>query len=296
MNIFFMQSKKKFNIIYFALSLLITIGLQSPLQAINVSVNDIEEAFYLMIKYNDVKKIKKLNPSMVNLQAQDDFGYTPLHWACVHNAIDVAKLFILKGCNIHTKNNDDWSLLHTTAGNNSLELVKLLIQKGVNIENKDNFGKTPLNSAVCTHAIETVKFLIDAGADVNAQDNTHATPLLCLSVYLEPIELAQMLIDAGAHVNFTNDYGYSPLSMAVSFDSIEVAQLLIDKGAFVNSSSLLNDCKSKKMYNLITENDSLQKIIKSREGYQEFHSFSSKKAIRKFIILHTKKCNKKILS
>lgn len=283
MNTYLTHYRKIRSLIYF----FIIIGFQSPLFTITVSIDSPEEALHVMIKYNDIKRIEKLNLSIIDLDREDEFGYTPLHWAYHYNSIDVAKLLIKKGCNIHTKNHDQWSLLHTAAANNHIELLTLCIQKGLNIESEDKNGWTPLQLAVCNNAIESIKLLLNAQADINHIDNSGSTALFCLANYLSSSpDLAEMLINAGANINIYNYYGLSPLKIAVQLDAIKIAQLLINAGAIVDSLSLLQDCTSDEMRNIIASHQSIKELIEKMNEYQSyctFKSFLSKKYIKKII-------------
>ena len=288
MNKFFICRKITFRVNFFVMNFFILIGLQSSFLDAYTSKAEFEDALFIMIQDNDVKKIKKLKTSEFNLDTKDCCGYTPLHWACFHNSIDVAKLFIQRGYDMTTKNNEGLSLLHTVAGNNFTELLELLIQKGVDIECRDNFGWTALHLAVCCHATEAVKVLIAAGADINSKDDTGATALLCIAVCMEPVKFVQLLIDAGVDVNNQNSCGITALSTAVASNKIEVAQALIDARANVNSFALLNSCKSDEMRNLLTANDSSKKSTEHFERYFNLHLSSSEKLIKKFIAYYAK--------
>ena len=66
----------------------------------------------------------------------------------------MVKYFVEKGANIEAKNNDGDTPLHYACLNQKTEIVKYFIEKGANIEAKNKNGNTPLHYA-CMGCIET---------------------------------------------------------------------------------------------------------------------------------------------
>lgn len=255
MNLLLIYLKKKINKNCLILVILIIIGLQTLLLDARKSINNINDTVFLVIQNNDIKKLKKLIQSNSILDYKDSYGYTPLHWACFYNSIEIAKIFFQKNFNIHTKNNDGWTLLHTAVSNNSVELVKLLLLRGVDIESKDDLGWTPLQLAICCNSVEVV----------------------------------QLLINAGVNVNIQNKYNLTPMSMAVSFNSFEMVELLINAGAVVNSFILLKSCESEKIRDLLITHDTFKNHEKKFfQMYFDTFIVKSKKSIKKFVVDHAK--------
>ena len=61
---------------------------------------------------------------------------------------------------------------------NDLEIVKLLISHGADIHQRNFRGATPLMGAAGAGDIAVVRYLIERGADVNARDNDGYTALV----------------------------------------------------------------------------------------------------------------------
>ena len=95
----------------------------------------------------DMSKIQDLIERGADVDAKDNNGWTPLHWASDSNHIEIAKLLIDRGADVDAKDNWGWTPLHRACGNNALELAKLLIERGADVEAKDNVGWTPLRKA-----------------------------------------------------------------------------------------------------------------------------------------------------
>ena len=135
-------------------------------------------------------KAAKLNPSFTLIDSlvskgakvnqPDEYGSTPLHWACENGAsVEVVQYLISKGVKVNQPNKGGWTPLHYACANGaSLEVVKLLISKGANIHQKNDESETPLHYACENGApLEVVQLLISKGAKVNQPGKFGFTPL-----------------------------------------------------------------------------------------------------------------------
>ncbi len=87
-----------------------------------------------LIEENNVAEIKKLldtDPSVVNAMDQD--GWMPLHWAAWEGHEAVAKLLLEKGANVNIAIHDGITPLHFAAEGGHEAIVKLLIERHANI-------------------------------------------------------------------------------------------------------------------------------------------------------------------
>jgi ankyrin repeat protein len=85
-----------------------------------------------------------------------------LRWASQNGHIEVVKLLLEKGANIHA--DDDFSL-RIASQQGHLEVVKLLIENGANVNAQDDYS---LRWASQNGHIEVVKLLLENGADIHA--------------------------------------------------------------------------------------------------------------------------------
>jgi ankyrin repeat protein len=82
-----------------------------------------------------------------------------------------------------------------------------------------------------TPNLEKIEVMLESGlVDVRAKNNWGNTPLH-LAVWSNHIEIAKLLLKAGADVEAINKYGNTPLHSASYNNSIETAKLLIKAGA-----------------------------------------------------------------
>jgi len=190
-----------------------------------------------------------------NVDAKDEYGRTPLHYAKNKDVVDllikagadvkvragngdrpldvasrlgdkeIVDLLIKAGAEVNAKDRLGFTLLHSISNK---EIVDLLIKAGANVNSKSRSGLFPLHFARDKGVID---LLIIAGANVDAKSNSGKSPLHS-AVRVEKVKL---LIEAGANVNTRDKRGATPLHYA---RDKQVVDLLIKAGAEVNSKTL----------------------------------------------------------
>lgn len=126
----------------------------------------------------------------------------------------LARLLIDKGADINAE--DGWrrTPLHWATENCHTDLVKLLIDKGAEVNAKDDWQQTPLLWAVDAGHTDLAKLLIEKGANVNLGDSG-ITPIY-IAAYHGNTDLTRLLIAKGADVTATDKHGRTPLGMAAA--------------------------------------------------------------------------------
>ena len=113
-----------------------------------------------------------------NANAQNNKGFTPLHFAAFEDASATAEVLLKQGANVNAKdNNAGGTPLHHAAVWDAFATAEVLLKQGANVNAKDNEGGTPLHIAAREDAFATAEVLLKQGANVNAQDNKGITPL-----------------------------------------------------------------------------------------------------------------------
>ena len=189
---------------------------------------------------------------MLDINARDESGNTPLHLAVRDNRPEIVSFLIANGAKVYVENSEEnippdpsylpyqvyyhqrKSPLDIAVELKLHDIVALLISKhpDVNIEDKD--GNTLLHIAVNFKLNDVAKQLIAKGAFVNAKNNLLQTPLN-LAVALGSQDIAELLIAKGARVNVRNVKGQTPLYQAIAIGHNDIAALLIKNGADVNN-------------------------------------------------------------
>ena len=112
------------------------------------------------------------------MNAEDNSGKTPLHYAAEKNDYITAKVLLDQGANPNvTDNKYDHTPLFYAAYNNAHETAEVLLKHGADVNAVNIYGMTPLHNAAGENARETAEVLLKHGADVNAKDSMGETPL-----------------------------------------------------------------------------------------------------------------------
>ncbi|MEG4804154.1 ankyrin repeat domain-containing protein [Microcoleus sp. ARI1-B5] len=200
----------------------------------NVAILDSEKRTPL--HYATTKEVAAL--LMLDINAMDQSGNTPLHLAVDRGSQDIAELLIANGARVNVRNENGQTPLYRAIAIGHNEIAALLINNGTDVNNIDGSGTTPLHKAAHYGTVKILKLLIAKGAEINIQDNQRKTPL-DIAVDLKLQDTVALLISKNPDVNSEDKEGRTLLHIAVDFKLEDVAKQLIAKGAFVNAKNNL---------------------------------------------------------
>lgn len=218
-----------------------------------------------------VEALRKILAAGAEVNAQNDFGATPLMWAVTEP--EKVRLLVAAGADVNIKSKMGRTALYLAAASdgssttvrfllehgaklegpallaaasaNDLASLRLLVEKGASVNEKDETGRTPLLHAAGNGNLKAVELLLAKGADVNAasaekgetvKNGTIAlgnlTPLMVAAPAAGP-EVVKTLLDAGANVNAEDVRKMTPLMLAVATDRADArtVHLLMQRGA-----------------------------------------------------------------
>jgi len=165
----------------------------------------------------------------VNIK-DDQFNWTPLHWATFTSQRATVEFLIAKGADVNAGGQWNDPPLHYAAVNGHKGLVELLLAKGAEVNAKDNGGKTGLHDAAWVGHLEIVELLIGSGADLNAEDGSDRAPLYRAVDKNHP-KVVGLLATNGADVNAKDKYNRTSLYIAYQRGDDEIIDLLSKYGA-----------------------------------------------------------------
>ncbi|KAK5790661.1 hypothetical protein VI817_007948 [Penicillium citrinum] len=120
------------------------------------------------IGQTDVKKLEMRNQG----------GRSPLQQALLFGSLNVAKMLLGLGADIHARSDPGhWTSLHYAAFSGSAEAVQLCISNGAELDSRTQQDQTPLHHACRRGAEDVVGFLLDHRADMYAIDDSKWMPV-----------------------------------------------------------------------------------------------------------------------
>jgi ankyrin repeat protein len=169
-----------------------------------------------------------LKAGIVDVNLEDEKGYTALMFASEKSLEPIVKLLIASGANVNLQGKEDgMSALMFAARYPSEKTVKLLLDAGADVNQKDIRGTTALMHASWRFNFNVVKLLVDAGTNVNHQCTEGWTALMS-AVNKSEKENVKILLDAGADINLKNNCGKTALGFADCCKSETILQMLVE--------------------------------------------------------------------
>ncbi|CAB0035784.1 unnamed protein product, partial [Trichogramma brassicae] len=165
----------------------------------------------------------------------DKFGYTHFHVACLFGCEAVVKKFLEFGQdpNLFVANRGDFPLGLALKSRNE-NMIKLLLRGGANPHSANLNGMTPLHVLDDEHCRTGLALKLFEMTDelnqplqVNARDNFGNTPLhLAMNKGREKV--AELLLRRGADLNLTNNKGLTPMHVIEMYSSCNLSKMLFN--------------------------------------------------------------------
>jgi ankyrin repeat protein len=171
------------------------------------------------------------NQGADDTRLQNNGRDTSLFSAATIGHVDVVRLLLKYGADIHLQSKDGETPLTVASKNGHWEVVRLLLNRGadINLQNKD--GETVLSVAAKNGHLNAVLLLLNRGADINIQNKDGEIPLAVAAKngHLKVVE--SFLFDNAANITHKNKDGETPLALASKNGHVAVVRLLLNQGA-----------------------------------------------------------------
>ncbi|OCF41718.1 26S proteasome non-ATPase regulatory subunit 10 [Kwoniella heveanensis CBS 569] len=115
------------------------------------------------------------DPKLVN--AKDEDGRTPLHWAATTSNLSIMQLLLSYHPDLEAKDSMGWTALIIAAASGQIEAIRELLDAGADVNAVNEKGQTALHYAASKGNVPVGKLLVNRGADINAKDRASQQPL-----------------------------------------------------------------------------------------------------------------------
>ncbi|XP_019128405.2 histone-lysine N-methyltransferase EHMT1 isoform X2 [Larimichthys crocea] len=129
--------------------------------------------------YNIVEHL--LSTGLININCQDDGGWTAMIWATEYKHVDQVKLLLSKGADISIRDKEENICLHWAAFSGSVDIAELLLNARCDLQVVNIHGDSPLHIAARENRLDCVTLFLSRGADVFLKNREGETPPDCCS-------------------------------------------------------------------------------------------------------------------
>ncbi|KAF5306570.1 hypothetical protein FQR65_LT07297 [Abscondita terminalis] len=202
---------------------------------VNVTDNFDTTPFFLACRFCSTEMVKKVKPTVTDINWQNRRGETALHVSLENERLDIARFLIDEGADVNVTDNYRTTPFLLASKIGAIDLTKSL---RTDLDWQNLHGETALHLAFKNMNVDDVAcFLIDEGADVNLTDNTGSSAFLSACT-LEKLELIKKMRRQIADVNSQRNDGETALHLSLKHRNFDISRFLIGESADVN---LMND-------------------------------------------------------
>lgn len=171
----------------------------------------------------DDELIKVLARKTLNVNPQDENGFTPRHYARTSGQVTAERVLIDLGAK--------FSIFDLVALGELEELKKLLRESPSLAHEKQKSKWTPIFFA---KRLDIAEALLSHGASLDEVDDDGYTALHAAAGWSDETVI-DLFLSKKCPVNAKTSAGFTPLHEAVEFDRVDAARLLLERGADVNA-------------------------------------------------------------
>ncbi len=121
---------------------------------------------YTACALNDTDRLRELiDEDSEAVDATDDYGMTPLHWAARAGSMECVETLLRHGAPVNLPNKARRTPLQLAAEADQADIIRLLAQHGADLNTQDKKGRAPLHRATYEGKVAAAETLLEVGAD-----------------------------------------------------------------------------------------------------------------------------------
>nr|XP_061808338.1 histone-lysine N-methyltransferase EHMT2-like [Nerophis lumbriciformis] len=118
-----------------------------------------------------------LETGQVDVNSQDNGGWTPIIWAAEHKHVEVIKVLLNRGADVTINDKELNVCLHWAAYAGNVDIAEMVLNAGCSLASVNVHGDTPLHIAAREGYLECVTLFLSRGADIDIINREGDTPL-----------------------------------------------------------------------------------------------------------------------
>ncbi|XP_064407988.1 histone-lysine N-methyltransferase EHMT2 isoform X2 [Latimeria chalumnae] len=118
-----------------------------------------------------------LSTGQVDINAQDNGGWTPIIWAAEHRHIEAIKMLLARGADVTLRDNEENICLHWASFAGSADIAEVLLNAQCDLHAVNFHGDTPLHIAAREGYHDCVILFLSRGADIDIPNKEGDSPL-----------------------------------------------------------------------------------------------------------------------
>ena len=121
---------------------------------------------YSACALNDTARLQELiDEDAAVVDATDDYGMTPLHWAARAGSMECTEMLLERGALVNPLNKARRTPLQLAAEADKAGMIRLLARHRADLNTQNKKGHTPLHRATYEGCVEAAEALLEVGAD-----------------------------------------------------------------------------------------------------------------------------------
>jgi uncharacterized protein len=144
------------------------------------------------------------------VNAQDQDGTRPLHWAVRADELEIAELLLKAGADATAQNRLGLTAINLAATNGNGAMIRKLLDHGANASEVEKTGETVLMVATRSGNADAVRAILERGANPNATEPQLQTTALMMAAEAGYTESVRILLEYKADISMRTRTGAAP--------------------------------------------------------------------------------------